>query len=425
MTNTRIIKGNILHTPTMERFEVYAAGYMIIEDGKISGLYDNSLPEQYAAHPVDDYGDRLIIPPFCDVHLHAPQFNNVGLGMDMQLLEWLNAYTFPEEARFKATDYAENVYKRLINRLYEVGSLNFVAFGSIYTQTDLKLMELVEASGLRALVGKVNMDRNSPDFYVEDSEQSFKETVEYIEKSSDFKNVAPIITPRFVPSCSKELMKRLGALADKYDLFIQSHLNENRNEIAWVSELFPEYDSYLDIYDKLGLLRDRKTVMAHCIWMTDRDIRTMADRQIMAAHCPFSNADLASGIAPVAKLLQSKVPVGLASDISGGHELYMPKVIAMTAELAKLNMCHVDSNAARLSDSECFYMATAQGEYFFEGTGSFKVGNRADFLVIDDSRIANRQPDDLVIRLMRFIYTGSSDMIINRAVNGKDIKKPF
>lgn len=424
MLKDKIIRGNLIHTPTKERFEVHISSYMVMEDGVITGIY-KELPEKYTGAEVEDFGDNLIIPPFCDIHLHAPQFNNVGLGMDMQLLDWLNTYTFPEEASFSDPDYANGVYRKLLNTLYEAGSLYFVAFGSIYKNTDLDLMQLTEKSGMQALIGKVNMDSNSPDFYKEDTETSIRDTIDFVERSLDFENVAPIITPRFVPSCSGELMKSLGEIAKKYDLFIQSHLNENRGEIAWVKELFPEYQSYLDVYDKLGLLHDKKTIMAHCIWMTDEDIELLGKKRILVAHCPYSNSDLGSGIAPVQKMIKSGVPIGLASDISGGHEIFMPRVLSMAAEFSKLYRCHVEADSEPLSDSECFYMATAQGEYLFPGSGSFKIGNRADYLVIDDSTLPNRKPDDPIIRLMRYLYTGTPSMIKKRVIKARELEKPF
>lgn len=424
MSGIKILKGNFIHTVKPEAFEVFDSSYMVIEDGIIQGIY-NELPKSYSGIEIEDESNRLIIPPFCDIHLHAPQFNNVGLGMDKQLLEWLNTYTFPEESSFWNMEYADKVYRRLLNKLYEVGSLHFVAFGSIYKESTLHLMKLAEESGLQALIGKVNMDRNSPDFYIEKTEDSIKESIDFIEKSLDFKNVAPIVTPRFAPSCSKELMRELGNIAEKYDLYIQTHLNENRGEIAWVRELFPEYDNYLDVYDKLGLLRENKTVMAHCIWMSESEMECLNQKQGLVAHCPYSNANLASGIAGIDKMLKRGIKVGLASDISGGYELFMPKTLTMAIEYSKLYQCHIDEEAEVLSDSQCFYMATAQGEYVFPRTGSFKEGNKANYLVIDDSELLGENSKDTVSRLMRYLYIGDSDMIEKRVILGEELKKPF
>lgn len=424
MHEIKIIKGNIIHTPTRESFEVFESSYMVMKGELIAGIY-SELPKEYEGVKVEDFQDKLIIPPFCDIHLHAPQFNNMGLGMDMELLEWLNTYTFPEEASFSDMTYADSVYKALLNTLYEAGSLYFAAFGSIFKNTTLHLMELTESSGLHALIGKVNMDRNSPDFYIEKTEDSMRESKEFIEKALDFKNVSPIITPRFVPSCSEQLMKFLGETAERYDLFIQSHLNETQGEIAWVKKLFPEYPNYLDIYDDFGLLRTGRTIMAHCIWMKEEETAKLKEKKVLVAHCPYSNADLGSGIAPVYRMLKEGVKIGLASDISGGHEIFMPRVVAMTAEFSKLYRCHVESEAKTLSDSECFYMATTQGEYLFPKTGSFKIGNSADYLVIDDSFISNRKPESLIVRLMRFLYLGDSSMIKKRVLKAKELEKPF
>ena len=174
------------------------------------------------------------------------------------------------------------------------------------------------------MVGKVNMDRNSPDYLREKSwRESVSRTEEYIDELKGFKNVRPIITPRFVPSCTDELMEGLKGIIEKTGLPVQSHLSENPEEIAWVKELCPDCPTYGDVYDKYGML-SASSIMAHCVHLTEREIMLLKDRGAFVAHCPESNMNLASGIAPVSRLLHEGINVGLGSDVAGGTTLSIP-----------------------------------------------------------------------------------------------------
>ncbi|WP_372450510.1 amidohydrolase family protein [Clostridium chauvoei] len=184
------------------------------------------------------------MPGFIDLHFDAPQFANLGLGLDKELIPWLKNYAFPEEAKFKDVNYAKNIYINVIKEIWKQGTTRVVLFSSLHKEGTRVLFDLLIKSGLGAYVGKVNMDRNSPEYLIEDTNQSISDTEdiikEYIDKSD---LVKPIITPRFVPSCTPELMKKLGELSEKYDLLIQSHLSENHLEIEWIKELHRECSS--------------------------------------------------------------------------------------------------------------------------------------------------------------------------------------
>ena len=229
-----------------------------------------SLPSMYEGLPVVEYRNQLIIPGFVDTHAHAPQYCNRGLGMDKELLPWLETYTFPEESKFKDTEYARLVYSAFVRDLWRHGTTRSILFGTIHKDSTLVLMELLQQAGLSALVGKVNMDRNSPDFLIEDTTQSLADTKAWLEASKVFGPlVKPVITPRFVPSCTSELMRGLGELAKEYDVPVQSHLSENHGEIEWVSALHPESGSYTDVYYEHQLMGQTPTVMAHCIHLSE------------------------------------------------------------------------------------------------------------------------------------------------------------
>ena len=227
-----IIKGTILSAPTLGQLDALPGGYLVAEDGLIRGVY-GSLPEQYAGAPVEDWGDALILQSFADLHLHAPQYPMLGMGMDLPLLDWLNAYAFPTEARFADTGYAREIYSRLARELIANGTTRVCMFSSLHTDATLILMEELEKAGVTGYVGKVNMDRNAaPGLLEETTEESRRETLRWLDACQDFRLVKPMLTPRFTPSCTNELMAFLGKLAAERDLPVQSHLSENQAEMA-------------------------------------------------------------------------------------------------------------------------------------------------------------------------------------------------
>ncbi len=423
--NKKVIKSNFIDAKDIDTLNVFENHYMLIEDGKIVNLV-NKLDDDWQSVPLEVYDNSFIIPAFVDIHTHVSQFNNRGLGIDMQLLNWLNTYTFPEESRFAQTGYRQATFKRLINALWQNGTLSSVVFSTIHKDAAIELASLFETAGLRSYVGKVNMDSNSPDYYIEITEQSLKDTIDFVEATKDNKRAKPIITPRFAPSCSSDLLKGLGEIAEQYDLPVQSHLSENKKEIEWVAELFPNSSTYTDVYADHGLLRSgNKTIMAHSIWLDEHEKQLLKDRQVIVAHCPHSNGNLASGIAPVAELLSRGITVGLASDISGGHELFMGKVIQLAITYSNLYWAHIDKKHQRLSFENAFYMATRVGGKFFGNIGDFNAGRFADFLVIDDFALHDQRQRGLKERLQRFIYCGDDRQIVARYVAGKRLDKPF
>ena len=416
----KAIKGDIIFTKNINQFEIIEDGYLVIKDDKIERVC-KELDENI---DIIDYTNHIIIPGFVDVHMHAPQINNIGLGADRQLLDWLNTYTFKEESKYSNVDFAKKSYNRFVDKLCKNGITSSVIFGSIYKDTTIHLMDLIEEVGLRAYVGKVNMDRNSPSYYIEETQKSIEDTVEFVEKTiNKYKNVKPIITPRFVPSCTVNLMRELGDIAEKYDLKVQSHLSENLDEISLVKELHQECTSYINVYERYGLTRKNKTVMAHCVWADDEEIKSLIQNEIIVAHSPYSNGNISSGIAPVKKMLQKGVKVGLASDISGGHDMLMGRIMMLASIFSKMRWVHIDNEYTNLTDEELFYMATKGGGEFFGKVGSFEEGYSADFLVIDDKSLEDSNERNVRQRLQRFLYIGDDRNIKSVYVNGKLIKK--
>lgn len=419
-----VLKGDIIFTPTRDKFEVHKDSCLVSEDGKIVGIFDE-LDCGFNDYTLIDYTGKLIIPGFVDIHLHAPQYPNMGLGMDKELLPWLNTYTFPEESKYSDVDYAWEVFTNLIRDLWRNGTTSAVVYSSIHKESTKLLMDLFIKSKMRAYIGKVNMDRNAIPELTEDTTQSLRDTEEIVlEYKDESPLVKPIITPRFVPSCTEELMEGLGKLAIEYNLPVQSHLSENVSEVGWVRELHPDSPNYASVYNRYNLFGQTKTIMAHCIYVTEEEIELMAENNVYAAHCVDSNFNLSSGIMPVRKFLDRGVPVGIGSDISGGHSLSIPRAIVGVIQASKMKWLNTDKELKPLTCSEAFYLGTKGGGSFFGKVGSFEEGYELDCLIVDDSNICSISKLTLEERIEKFLYLGDDRNILERYVHGEKVEEP-
>lgn len=419
----QIYKGNILFTKIKDKFEIIENGFIIVKNGKILDLYKN-LPSEYQNFEVIDFSDNLIIPGMNDLHCHAPQFRNLGMAMDKELIPWLDNYTFPEEGKFKSIEYSDKVYKDFIKEVWRHGTTRIAVFATVHKESSIRLMDLFKQSGLGALVGKVNMNINCTDDLLEDTEKSISDTEYILENYYNADElVNPIITPRFIPSCNSELLKSLGDLAIKYNVPTQSHLSENLGEIDWVKQLQPESEFYGDAYNRFNLFGQTKTLMAHCVYSCDKELELMKKNNVFAVHCPNSNLNLGSGIMPVRKFLDNDINIALGSDISGGHDLSIFKVMVNAIQCSKLLWVNSNKQVDFLTLSEAFYMATKGGGSFFGKVGSFEKNYDFDALVLDDSNL-NPESYSLIERLERFIYIGDDRNIIHRYVRGEEISDP-
>ena len=396
---TTILRGNIIHAPAFGALETIPRGYLVLEDGTIQGVFPD-LPEWYGSCPVEDCGQALIMPSFADLHLHAPQYPMLGMGMDLPLLDWLDTYTFRTEARFEDLDYARRVYRRLARDLITSGTTRVSAFASRHTDATLILMEELEKAGVTGYVGKVNMDRNAGPSQ-EETAESLSKTLRWLENCR-FASVKPILTPRFTPACTDGLMESLGKLAAERDLPVQSHLSENTGEIAWVKELHPDCPQYWESYHKYGLWKDR-TLMAHCVHSDRREQEAMASSGVWAVHCAASNVNLCSGTAPVRELIERGVRVALGSDIAGGDQLAMNKVAVMSIRASKIKQ--IETGKPFLTVPEAYYLASTAGHLYFDGGAGFQPGHKLHAIVVDDSTFPEpTRPLTLSERFERSIY---------------------
>ena len=417
----KVYKAHILFTKEKDRFEVLENGYITVDaDGRVVGVSANLAESDREDAEVIDFGDRLLIPAMNDMHVHAPQVHNQGVAMDMELLPWLQNYTFPEESKDADVHDAERMYRRFLHTQWLFGTMRSVVFATVHTESTRVLMKLYQEAGMGALVGKVAMNRNCPDALCEDVEAAVEGNERLIaEFNQSDALVRPIITPRFVPSCTPELLKACGKLANKYQMPVQSHLSENTSEIAWVQDLEKESTCYGDAYNRYGLFGQTPTIMAHCVWTEGEELELMKRQGVMVAHCPTSNLNIASGLAPVRTFLDEGLRIGLGSDISGGHDLNMFRMMVYAIQVSKMHYQH-DHNKSFLTLPEVFWIATKSAGSFFGKVGSFEPGYDFDALVINDS-VLYPSEYSLLHRLERFIYLGDDRQIEHRFCRGKEI----
>ena len=423
MEGIRILKGDFIYSKSQTELEMIKDGFLLANEKEIIGLY-TELPKEYKEERIEDYTGKLIIPGFTDLHVHAPQYTFRGLGMNMELIPWLNTYTFPAEAKYADVNYAKKTYPRFVEDLKNSTTTRAGIFGTIHVESTKYLMDLIEESGVVAGVGKVNMDRNSPENLCEGTEESLENTRRWLsEIEGRYDRVFPILTPRFIPSCSDRAMEGLETICRETGLPVQSHLSENISEIDWVQELHPDTSCYAEAYDKYGLCGSMsKTIMAHCVHSdrSEKEMELLRKNQVWVAHCPESNMNLASGVAPIKKMMKENVRIGIGTDIAAGSKLSMFSAMADAIKASKLRWVYVDKEESPLTVSEVFYLATVGGGSFFGKAGSFEKGYEFDAVVIDDSNLSDTEMS-LYERLERLIYMAEESRIIRKYVRGQQV----
>lgn len=410
-----VLKGHIVSSRADRTLAVTENGYLVCEAGVCAGVFPE-LPARYAGLPVRDCGDKIIIPGLIDLHVHAPQYAFRALGMDMELLDWLEAYTFPEEARYAGLEYAGRAYELFVRALRQGATTRACVFATLHREATGLLMRKLDESGLVTRVGKVNMDRNSPDFLREaDAAASLADTRRWLDETAGLARCQPILTPRFTPSCSDALLAGLGALQRETGLPVHSHLSENLGEIAWVKELCPDAAGYADTYSRFGLLGENgPCIMAHCVHCTPEETEKLRENGVFVAHCPQSNTNLASGIAPVRRYLDQGLRVGLGTDVAGGAHLSLFRALTDAVAVSKLRWRLADDTLPPLTFAEAFFLATRGGGAFFGKVGAFEEGFAFDALVLDDAALPAPRALTVRERLERIAY-----QLEDRAVCGK------
>ena len=423
LTDTFALKGTICYSISPQELSITPNSYLICSQGKCAGIFP-VLPEKYRGIPCTDYKDDLIIPGLTDLHVHAPQYTFRASGMDLELLDWLNTYAFPQEARYENLEFARSAYSIFAEDMKKSPNTRACIFGTLHVPATELLMELMDKTGLKTMIGKVNMDRNGSTILQETSaEASAQATVTWIEDTLNrFENTTPILTPRFTPACTDQLMAKLSQIQKKYHLPMQSHLSENFGEIEWVKELCPGTHFYGEAYHQFQLFGgDCPTIMAHCVHSSEEELALMKKQGVYVAHCPQSNTNLSSGIAPARHYLEAGLHIGLGSDIAGGTSLSILRAMADAIQVSKLYWRLVDSSAKPLTLEEAFYLGTEGGGSFFGKVGSFREGYEFDAVILNSSTIPtplSLSPKD---RLERLVYLSDDRNITGKYVSGNKI----
>ncbi|XP_053149687.1 guanine deaminase isoform X2 [Hemicordylus capensis] len=367
-----IFKGTFAHASWSSPMDILQGHLLGVEEnGKIAFLEPAEEQEKLAkkwgfkASEIRELNNNeFFMPGLVDTHIHAPQYSFAGTRVDLPLLQWLEKYTFPTEAKFKDNGFAEEVYTRAVRRTLKNGTTTACYFATIHTDASLLLADIIDKFGQRAFVGKVCMDINEsfPE-YKETTTETIEETERFVRGvlEKKYSKVQPIITPRFGPSCTQELLHSLGNLAKASDIHVQSHISESKGEIKLVEEMFPTYQNYTELYEKNNLLTD-KTIMAHGCYLSDEELKLFNLRGAAIAHCPNSNISLRSGLLNAKKVLKYNVKLGLGTDVAGGYSASMLDAIrkaVMTSNVLHLN----GENEAALSLKEVFRLATLGGSH--------------------------------------------------------------
>jgi guanine deaminase len=360
--------------------EFFEDGLLLVDDGRIAGIGDaKTLLEDLAAEiPVEDFTGKLIMPGLIDCHVHYPQLDIIG-SYGEQLLDWLNRYAFPGEMRFADPDYARQVARVFVDELLANGTTTALVFGTVHPHSADAIFEAAEAKGMRLIAGKVLMDTNCPEALRDDAASAYADSRQLIERWHGKGRLGYAITPRFALTSTEAQLGEAGRLAAEYpDVWVHTHLAENQDEVESIAKQFPWSESYLDVYDHFGLLRER-SVFAHCLHLQDSECRLMAARGGAAAHCPTSNMFLGSGLFDLRRLSEVSIRVGLGTDVGGGTSLSLLKTMREAYKVLHLQ-------EQPLPPGRAMYLATlggAEALYLDDRIGNFAVGKEADFIVVD------------------------------------------
>jgi guanine deaminase len=410
--------GPSLDPVTIEYFE---DGLLLVENGRIerAGPAAELAPNLGEDWVLTEYPDKLIVPGFVDCHIHYPQTDMIG-SYGEQLLEWLNQYTFPTEGQFSDPEHAAEVADFFLQELLRNGTTTALVLGTVHPQSVDALFAASEARNLRMLAGKVLMDRHAPDFLCDTPKRAYGESKALIERWHGQGRQLYAITPRFAPTSSEAQLEQVGRLAREHpDTYVHTHVAENHDEVAWVKELFPWSRSYLDVYDRYGLIRER-SVYAHCLHLDEEDRARMAESGAAMAFCPTSNLFLGSGLFDLEAADESGVRVGLATDVGAGTSFSMLQTLNEAYKVLQLRQ-------QKLSPFRAFYLATLGGAralYLEDWLGNFEPGKEADFLVLDPQgtplmgrRLA--RVEDLMERLFVLMTLGDDRTVAATYIMGE------
>ncbi|MEM9447573.1 MAG: guanine deaminase [Cyanobacteria bacterium P01_E01_bin.6] len=356
-------------------------GLLIVENGFVKELGNyGEVIERYPSISISAYTGMLVVPGLIDTHVHYPQTGMMA-AYGEQLLEWLNNYTFPTEKQFSDKAYATQVATLFLDELLKHGTTTALVFAAVFSESVDAFFEVAEARNLRMIAGKVMMDRHAPDYLCDTAETSYQDTKMLIERWHKRGRSLYAVTPRFAATSTNEQLRRAGQLLKEFpDVYLHTHLSENVKEVAWIQELFPHCDGYLDVYDQAGLVTSQ-SVFAHGVQLRDEEFQRLSEAQSAIAFCPTSNLFLGSGLFRIeqAKCSHHPVNVGLGTDVGAGTSFSLLQTASEAYKVAQLRH-------QTLSPFKALFLATlggAQALSLGETLGNFEPGKEADFVVLN------------------------------------------
>lgn len=363
--------------------EYFDDGLLVVADGHVERVGPaESLLKTLPSHVIPaEHRDGLIIPGLIDCHVHYPQVGIIA-SYGERLLDWLDKYAYPAESRFHDREHAQEVAAFFVRELLRNGTTTACVFATVHPQSADAVFEAASHAGMRFIAGKVLMDRNCPADLRDDPQTGYAQSRDLIEKWHGRDRLSYAVTPRFALTSSEEQLRAAGRLLEEFpDVYLHTHLAENEEEVEQVAAAFPWSDSYLHVYDRFGLVRER-SVFAHCIHLGDDDRRQMAKKGAAMAFCPSSNLFLGSGLFDLAATRRCDVRVGAGSDVGGGTSLSMLRTLGDGYKVLQMKDQPLTPFAA-------FHLATlgaARALYLDDRIGNFLPGKEADFVVLDASR---------------------------------------
>ena len=391
MSERAAFRGRVIHclrnpgvSSDADAIEYFDDGLLLVEDGLVAaaGPAEVLLQNLSEEISVTDCNKSWIVPGFIDCHVHYPQLDIIA-SYGERLLDWLNTYTYPAEARFNDPAFAAATAERFLDELLANGTTSAMVFATVHPESVDAIFATAQSRNMRLWSGKVLMDRHCPDDLRDTAESGYRDSRALLERWHGQDRLQYAITPRFAPTCSPEQLAGAGRLADEFpDAYIHSHLAESHAEVAWVDRLFPERSSYVDVYRHYGLLRER-AIYAHCLHLEDAGISAMAEDGAAIAFCPSSNLFLGSGLFDFNRAEVAGVPVGLGTDVGGGTSLNMLRTIEDAYKVLQLR-------GQSLSPVRALYLATlgaARALHADDKLGNFEPGKEADFVVLDTEEL--------------------------------------
>lgn len=398
-------------------------GAILVASGKIKDLGPaDVLRKKYPQAKRHEHKEALILPGFIDAHVHYPQTAIIA-SWGKRLIDWLNTYTFPEEAKFHDPDYAKEIAQRYVDLAIAHGTTGFATFSTIHPTSVDAIFEEGSKRDMMSIAGKTCMDRHAPENLMDTPEIAYDESKSLIEKWHEKGRNIYAITPRFAPTSSPEQLEALGQLwAEHPSCLMQTHLSEQKEEIDWVASLFPQAKGYLDVYESFGLL-GKRGLYGHAIHLSDHEIDRITEIDAGLVHCPTSNSFIGSGLFDMRGLKRRGIRIGLATDTGGGSSFSMLRTMASAYEIAQLR-------GEALHPSELLYLATlgsAEALHQSASVGSLEIGKYADFVIMDlhsTPAISQRstQADDIWEALFATIMMGDDRAIKDVWIAGRSQK---